>query len=130
MVDRFGLSPDLSNVDKFHKECELQRQEMKRWALEMNLFLMSIVIPDGVYYPAPKKLPAFPKLNRARPKTPVQGGQSLRKRWKDPKGRIYEWDSKTGAVEKYSKQGKHIGEYDPNTGVQLKPSNPKYRVEP
>jgi hypothetical protein len=30
----------------------------------------------------------------------------------------------------YDKIGRHLGEFDPNTGAQLKPSNPDYRVEP
>ncbi|NQY74994.1 MAG: hypothetical protein HRT90_09565 [Candidatus Margulisbacteria bacterium] len=43
----------------------------------------------------------------------------------------YEWDSKHGAVEKYSKNGKtHLGEFDPNKGGQLKSPNPRYKVKP
>ncbi|HBP5547818.1 TPA: hypothetical protein L6B73_18550, partial [Pseudomonas aeruginosa] len=38
------------------------------------------------YYPAPATLPAFPDALRAKPKTPIQGGGELRKRWKDKKG--------------------------------------------
>ncbi|WP_234043247.1 colicin E3/pyocin S6 family cytotoxin [Streptomyces marianii] len=30
----------------------------------------------------------------------------MRKRWKDPKGDLDEWDSRHGAVEKYNKRGK------------------------
>lgn len=33
-----------------------------------------------------------------------------RKRWKDDKGNIYEWDYQHGAVEKYNKNGTHLGE--------------------
>ncbi|MFF0082257.1 colicin E3/pyocin S6 family cytotoxin [Streptomyces canus] len=82
--------------------------------------------------PAPKGgLPGFPKAGPARAKTPVQGGGGLRKRWKDPKsGEIYEWDSQHGAVEKYNKRGKHLGEYDPNTGAQTKPADPTRKVTP
>ncbi|MEK8072401.1 colicin E3/pyocin S6 family cytotoxin [Rhodococcoides navarretei] len=47
-----------------------------------------------------------------------------RKRWVDDKGNIYEWDYQHGAVEKYSKSGKHLGEYDPNTGAQTSLQNP------
>jgi hypothetical protein len=47
-----------------------------------------------------------------------------RRRWTDDKGSIYEWDYQHGTVEKYSKNGKHLGEYDPNTGVQTKPADP------
>ncbi|HBN8631708.1 TPA: hypothetical protein L3725_004593, partial [Pseudomonas aeruginosa] len=35
------------------------------------------------YYPAPATLPAFPDALRAKPKTSIQGGGGLRKRWKD-----------------------------------------------
>ncbi|WP_228761577.1 colicin E3/pyocin S6 family cytotoxin [Pseudomonas sp. MPC6] len=29
----------------------------------------------------------------------------------------------------YTKQGKHLGEYDPKTGEQTKPANPSRKVE-
>ncbi|MFF7717624.1 colicin E3/pyocin S6 family cytotoxin [Streptomyces sp. NPDC007988] len=80
--------------------------------------------------PAPSSLPAFPGASRAKPKTPVQGGGGLRMRWKDPKGDIYEWDSQHGTVEKYNKRGKHLGEYDPNTGTQTKPADKTREVTP
>jgi hypothetical protein len=54
----------------------------------------------------------------------------MRKRWKDPKGNIYEWDSQHGTVEKCNKRGKHQGEFDPDTGEQTKPKDPKREVEP
>ena len=54
----------------------------------------------GNYIPAPKKVEGIPGLKPAKPKTPVQGGGGLRKRWKDKKGNIYEWDSQHGAGEK------------------------------
>ncbi len=71
---------------------------------------------EGDYHPAPKELKAFPDAIRAKPKTPVQGGGGLRKRWKDKKGNIYEWYIQHGNVEKYNKHGKHKGEFDPKTG--------------
>lgn len=81
--------------------------------------------------PAPSNLPAFPKAARAKPKTPVQGGGGLRKRWKDPgTGEIYEWDSQHGTVEKYNKRGKHLGEFDPDTGAQTKPADGSRKVTP
>jgi hypothetical protein len=80
--------------------------------------------------PAPKLLPAFPDAGRARPKTPVQGGGGLRPRWKDGEGRIYEWDSKKGAVEVYDRRGAHRGEYDHVTGEQTGGRVPGRRVEP
>lgn len=67
------------------------------------------------YIPPPQTLPAFPDA------VPVKG-KGGRKRWKDSKGNIYEWDSQHGKVEIYDKTGKkHKGEYDPDTGEQTKP---------
>ena len=80
--------------------------------------------------PAPKELPAFPDAKRAKPKTPVQGGGGLRKRWVGKDGSIYEWDSQHGTVEKYNKRGKHLGEYDPVTGEETKPADPSRKVTP
>lgn len=80
---------------------------------------------------APDELPAFPDAKPAKPKTPVQGGGGKRKRWKDKKKRIYEWDSQHGIVEQYDKTGKkHLGEFDPNTGEQLKPGDKTLQAEP
>ena len=84
----------------------------------------------GQRVPPPKELEAFPSVKRATPKTPVQGGGGLRKRWKDGKGGIYEWDSRHGTVERYSKTGEHLGEFDARTGEQLKPADPSREVEP
>ena len=42
----------------------------------------------------------------------------------------FEWDSRHGTVEQYDKTGKkHLGEFDPNTGEQVKPPNKKRSVE-
>lgn len=73
------------------------------------------------YYPPPKSknLPNVPGATRAKPKTPVQGGGGLRPRWKDPKGKIYEWDSQHGEIEKYNKRGKHEGVLDADTGESI-----------
>ena len=69
--------------------------------------------------PPPSTLPGMPGARKVTPKSPVQGGGGKRARWEDGKN-IYEWDSQHGEVEKYDKQGKHLGAYDPNTGAQLK----------
>lgn len=84
------------------------------------------------FVPAPKKLnpKAFPGTRRVAEKTSRQGGGSLRRRWKDGKGNIYEWDYQHGAVEKYNKRGRHLGEYDPRTGEQTKPADPSRHVDP
>lgn len=84
---------------------------------------------DKQYHPAPPALPAFPDVKPAPMKTSVRGGGKKRRRWKDLSGRIYEWDSQHGKVELYTKQGKHLGEYDPETGEQTKPADPARRVE-
>lgn len=82
------------------------------------------------YIPAPRLLKAFPEAQLVKSKTRIQGGKGLRKRWKDLEGNIYEWDSRHGRVEKYNKRGKHLGEFDPETGEQINPPNPDYEVEP
>jgi hypothetical protein len=79
---------------------------------------------DHSYHPAPNGLTAFPDAVKDRSKNPVKGGGGLRRRWKDRKGRIYEWDSENGRVELYDKQGKHLGEFDPETGEQTKGPKP------
>ncbi|WP_366112499.1 colicin E3/pyocin S6 family cytotoxin [uncultured Campylobacter sp.] len=62
-----------------------------------------------------------------KPKLTIGGG--LRKRWKDKKGNIYEWDSRHGALEKYDKQGSHLGQFDHITGRQTKPADKTRRIQ-
>ncbi|MDD2050167.1 colicin E3/pyocin S6 family cytotoxin [Pseudomonas putida] len=76
------------------------------------------------YHPAPIGLTAFPDARRAKQKASIQGGGGKRRRWVDSSGKIYEWDSQHGAVEIYNKQGKHLGEFNPETGEQTKPAKP------
>jgi hypothetical protein len=82
------------------------------------------------YQSAPRDLPAYPDARAVRPKTSVQGGGGLRRRWVDSQGNIYEWDSQHGAVERYNSRGRHLGEFDPDTGAQTKPADPTRSVEP
>ncbi|MFJ2364412.1 colicin E3/pyocin S6 family cytotoxin [Pseudomonas sp. NPDC087697] len=89
-----------------------------------------VSVTDHTYHPAPRGLTAFPDATKAKRKTPVKGGGGLRKRWKTPKGIIFEWDSQHGTVEMYDKRGKHLGEYDPITGKQTKPVDSTRSVEP
>ncbi|TFY90995.1 detoxification [Pseudomonas nabeulensis] len=91
--------------------------------------VVSVRAGDHAYHPKPKLLAAFPKARWARSKTPMKGG-GKRPRWKDPDGTIYEWDSQHGAVEKYTKHGIHLGEFDHLTGKQRKPAKPGRTVEP
>jgi len=84
---------------------------------------------DIKYYRPPRALPAFPDACPVKSKSSVQGGGGKRSRWKDRKGRIYEWDSKTGAIEIYDKQGKHLGEFNHETGEQIDPATPGRTTE-
>lgn len=84
---------------------------------------------DHSYHPAPAGLTAFPDAKIASRKTPIKGG-GLRKRWKTKEGFILEWDSQHGTVEKYNKRGRHLGEYDPETGEQTKNADNTREVEP
>jgi hypothetical protein len=77
---------------------------------------------DHDYHQAPDVLPAYPDARIAGRRTPVLGGGGLRKRWKTAKGLILEWDSQHGAIEMYDARGKHIGEFDPNTGERTSES--------
>ncbi|TPG82396.1 S-type Pyocin [Pseudomonas mandelii] len=79
---------------------------------------------DYSYHPAPKTLTAFPDATRAKQMSSVQGGGKKRSRWKDRKGRIYEWDYENGRIELYDKQGKHLGEFNPDTGERTKAAEP------
>lgn len=87
-------------------------------------------ISQGNYHQKPKNLPAYPDARWAPPKTPIKGGGGLRPRWKDKEGIIFEWDFRHGAVEKYTKRGRHLGEYNHETGEQTKPADPTRRIEP
>lgn len=72
------------------------------------------------YFAPPKETPTWIKGGyRSQEKTPVQGGGGMRRRWKDDDGNIYEWDSQHGTVEKYSRSGKHLGEFDAETGERV-----------
>ncbi|MEB0147841.1 S-type pyocin domain-containing protein [Pseudomonas sp. CCC2.2] len=79
---------------------------------------------DIKYHKPPLVLPAFPDTFPVKSKSSVQGGGGMRSRWKDRKGRMYEWDSQHGAVEMYDPQGKHLGEFNAETGEQTKPAKP------
>ncbi|MCE5290255.1 MAG: hypothetical protein LLG14_13605 [Nocardiaceae bacterium] len=67
------------------------------------------------YVQAPDELEAFPNARKMR-----SVGPHFRKRWIDVDGKILEWDRESGALEKYTKRGEHLGEFDPVTGRQLK----------
>jgi len=83
---------------------------------------------DHKYYDAPETLPAFPDASRVKSKASVQGGGKKRARWVDRKGRIYEWDSKSDAVELYDKLGIHLGEFNHITGERTKAAKPGRRT--
>lgn len=63
--------------------------------------------------PADRRLPGFPDAKQTKP-------LNNRPRWTDSRGNILEWDYQHGAIEKYTKNGKHLGEFDPVTGDMTK----------
>jgi len=77
----------------------------------------------------PDYLPAFPSAQKVKSKSTVQGGGHRRRRWVDDEGLIYEWDSRHGTLEVYSKAGRHRGEFDHKTGQQIKPPDPTRKAE-
>ena len=85
---------------------------------------------DHKYIKAPENIGGIANLTISKRKTPIRGGGGMRKRWKDNKGNIYEWDSQHGALEKYNKRGKHMGELNHETGIQTKPADPSRRIDP
>lgn len=85
---------------------------------------------DHKYISPPISLPAFPDAMKTKSKTIVQGGGKKRDRWKGKGGTLYEWDSRHGTIEKYSKRGIHLGEFNYLTGEQTKPADPTRRIEP
>ena len=80
---------------------------------------------DWGYFPAPDEIKGIDDLRVVKP---MVGGDNKRKRWKHKKGCIYEWDRMHGRCEKYDKNGKHQGEYDPETGKQTKPADKTRRI--
>ena len=96
----------------------------------MKSLYIAYAIPHSHYQPPPDHLLAFPAAKEAKRKTPISGGGGKRKRWKDDEGYIYEWDSAHGAVEKYDRRGRHLGEFNPVTGEKNKDADPVRRVEP
>jgi hypothetical protein len=88
-----------------------------------------VSVSDHKYHPAPKGLSAFPDATPAKQKTRVKG-RGTRMRWKTKDGQILEWDYQHGAVEMYDKRGRHLGEFDADTGEQNKPADSKRRIEP
>ncbi|WP_247664871.1 colicin-like bacteriocin tRNase domain-containing protein [Pectobacterium versatile] len=85
------------------------------------------------YHPNPdtSEIKGLGELKEGRAKTPKQGGGGKRARWIGEKGRkIYEWDSQHGELEGYrASDGQHLGAFDPKTGEQLKPADPKRNIK-
>lgn len=82
----------------------------------------ALVLSQGMK-PPPKDLEGFPGSTRAKPKTPFAGG--LRRRWNLAKGGFADWDYQHGEVEVYNDRGEHKGAFDPKTGAQIKPRDPR-----
>ncbi len=47
-----------------------------------------------------------------------------------PDGRIFEWDYQHGAVEAYDRRGRHLGEFDAETGEMRRAPITGRTVEP
>ena len=77
----------------------------------------------------PRYLKAFSDAKSVKSKTFIPNTNKRRRRWKDA-NYIYEWDYQHGTVEKYNRNGKHLGEYNPLTGEKLKPADLKRTIEP
>jgi hypothetical protein len=82
-----------------------------------------MVFTSTSYIPAPDRLPGFPLARRTEPK-------SQRRRWLDEGGHILEWDYQHGAVEMYDSRGRHLGEFDPDSGTRQKGPDRARRIEP
>lgn len=79
--------------------------------------------PDKKHHIPPRILRGFPEATEVNTK-------SLRKRWKMPDKTILEWDYRHGEIEMYSRNGKHLGTFDPDSGKKLKNSVPGRRIDP
>ncbi|MEE4575259.1 colicin E3/pyocin S6 family cytotoxin [Pseudomonas alliivorans] len=91
---------------------------------------VALSLSEAGYHPPPKSLQGFPEAVNIKRFTSVKGGGGLRKRWRIAKGLILEWDYQHGMVEMYNKRGKHLGEFNPETGTQTKDADPKRSIEP
>jgi hypothetical protein len=82
------------------------------------------------YIPPPRTayLDGFPGTFLVKPKTAFTGGK--RRRWKDADGMIYEWDYLHGQIEKYSRRGRHLGDFEWPGGRQLGGPDRGRSVEP
>lgn len=57
-------------------------------------------------------------------------GASLRQRWKDDDGNIFEWDYQHGHVEVYDRRGNHVGGFDAESGKMVSEAVTTRHVEP
>ena len=130
-LDRaLAVIPDARQVKALILEARAAKQVGNIAKAETDLAKASKVLQNYTPKPDISEITGFQGLRRAKPKTPVQGGGGLRSRWKDSKGNIYEWDSQHGALEKYNKNGRHLGEFDYRSGTQTKPADSTRWVEP
>ncbi|MEQ4923919.1 colicin E3/pyocin S6 family cytotoxin [Proteus hauseri] len=147
-IPRFNTLP--LDAPTFFTESEKEQSSLKEpiilvfpWELGIKPIYLSTGKKDkprqGVkerghsYHPAPRAedIKGLGILKPIQGKTPKQGGAGKRNRWKGDKGRrIYEWDSQHGELEGYrASDGQHIGAFDPKTGKQLKPADPKRNIK-
>lgn len=121
-------------IEHLRNQPHVPSQKLARaWRVVVQRLNEIMAEVDGLqmspYHPSPETLTGFPEAVRVRPKT-ASGAGKLRARWKLPDGTILEWDGQHGAVEKYTPQGKHLGEFDPKTGQKTKPAQRERKVEP
>lgn len=77
----------------------------------------------------PDSSTGFPGSYEVPGKTPKHNGKGARKRWKIDDGKILDWDCQHGEVEMYTKNGKHLGAYDPDTGMKKKDAKKERNIK-
>ncbi|NPC99419.1 hypothetical protein HOY33_01460 [Brenneria sp. hezel4-2-4] len=124
----------LAKAEEAITYAEQRRKDAEKKAKDENEKKRKGVAEQGhKYHPAPKteEIGGLGELKKGNPKTPKQGGGGMRPRWIGDKGRkVYEWDSQHGELEGYrASDGQHLGAFDPKTGNQLKPAEPKRNIK-
>ena len=129
------VPPDQVRVAKstgYYVDKDGEVQKVPRgWSPPKALEVEEVVAKPTTGPRKPPDVPSgFPGLVEVKAKTTVRGGGMRRKRWKDKKGNIYEWDYQHGTVEKYNKRGRHLGEFDSDTGAMTKEPVKGRKVDP
>ncbi|WP_168197669.1 colicin-like bacteriocin tRNase domain-containing protein [Brenneria corticis] len=125
---------ELVKAEQAITHAEQRRKDAEKKAKDENEKKRNGVKDKGhQYHPEPKieEINGLGELKPGKKKTPKQGGAGKRARWIGDKGnKIYEWDSQHGELEGYrASDGQHLGAFDPKTGKQLKPADPKRNIK-